>query len=61
MSNPIKLDTAILDRYRVLSTSTVSDALDKLGLATVSSLCRWPMCTPFSIPQKLSKRRRTPF
>jgi regulator of RNase E activity RraA len=32
MSTPIKLDTAILDRYRVLSTSTVSDALDKLGL-----------------------------
>ena len=32
MSTPIKLDTAFLDRYRVLSTSTVSDALDKLGL-----------------------------
>ena len=32
MSTPPKLDASILDRYRVLSTSTVSDALDKLGL-----------------------------
>jgi len=33
MSNSTKLAPEILDRYRVLSTSTISDALDKLNLA----------------------------
>lgn len=32
MSNATKLAREILDRYRVLSTSTISDALDKLNL-----------------------------
>ena len=32
MSHTSKLAPKILDRYRVLSTSTISDALDKLGL-----------------------------
>jgi len=32
VSKKTKLEPSILDRYRVLSTSTISDALDKLGL-----------------------------
>ena len=38
MSNTSKLAPEILDRYPVLSSSTVSDALDKLGRSDVIAI-----------------------